>query len=215
MVRRGGDAIVRAMLADLIRRLAGPPAPRPARARGRAARRMAALMVRISRTDGSYSDAERRRIDAMLASATGSPRRRRRGSAAEAEIAEAGAQDTVQFTRLIKEAVPYEERTGVVEALWRVAAADGINADEHGLMRLVANLLGVSDVDSGLARQRALRESPQSAPIGPRAARHPAIGPLPGQARQGRDQGPRGPAGHAARRRRGRPASDRRPGTRG
>ena len=32
----------------------------------------------------------------------------------------------------------------------------GINADEHGLMRLVAGLLGVSDQDSALARQRAL-----------------------------------------------------------
>ena len=30
----------------------------------------------------------------------------------------------MQFTRLIKEAVPYEERAGVIEALWRVAAAD-------------------------------------------------------------------------------------------
>ena len=54
--------------------------------------------------------------------------------------------------------MPYEERSGLVEALWRVAAADGINADEHGLMRLVANLLGVADQDSGLARQRALRD---------------------------------------------------------
>ena len=55
--------------------------------------------------------------------------------------------------------MPYEERIGVVEALWRIAATDGINADEQGLMRLVANLLGVSDQDSGLARQRVLRES--------------------------------------------------------
>ena len=53
--------------------------------------------------------------------------------------------------------MPYDHRASVVEALWRVAAIDGINADEHGLMRLVANLLGVSDVDSGLARQRALK----------------------------------------------------------
>ena len=38
-----------------------------------------------------------------------------------------------------------------------MAVADGgINADEHGLMRLVANLLGVADQDSALARQRAL-----------------------------------------------------------
>ena len=96
-------------------------------------------MVRVSRTDGSYSDAERRRIDAMLAE------RYRLGPAeavrvrVEAEAAEAAAQDTVQFTRLIKAAVPYEERTGVVEALWRVAAADGINADERGLMRLTSS----------------------------------------------------------------------------
>ena len=146
------------MLQDLIRRLAGPPAPQPLRPED-ARTAMAALMVRIARTDGGYSDTERRRIDAMLMQryrldAGGAARVR-----ADAEIAEDGAQDTVQFTRLIKMAVPYEERTGVVEALWRIAVADGINADERGLMRLVADLLGVSDVDSGLARQRALRES--------------------------------------------------------
>jgi uncharacterized tellurite resistance protein B-like protein len=145
------------MLQDLIRRLSGPPAREPLDpADARLA--MAALMVRISRTDGSYSAAERQRIDAMLMAryrldAAAAARVR-----AEAEIAEEGAQDTVQFTRLVKEAVPYEERTGVVETLWRIAADGGINADEHGLMRLVASLLGVSDVDSGLARQRALGE---------------------------------------------------------
>ncbi len=143
------------MLQDLIRRLAAPPTRTPL-APDDARLAMAALMVRICRTDGSYSDAERQRIDAMLKARyrldPGGAARVR----AEAEIAEQGAQDTVQFTRLIKEAVPYEERTGVVEALWRVAADGGINADEHGLMRLVARLLGVSDVDSGLARQRAL-----------------------------------------------------------
>ncbi len=114
-------------------------------------------MVRMARTDGSYSGGARpdRRV---LCGATGWTPRRRAALRAEAEIAEEGAPDTVQFTRVIKEAVPYEERTGVVEALWRVAAADGINADEHGLMRLVSSLLGVSDVDSGLARQQALRD---------------------------------------------------------
>jgi uncharacterized tellurite resistance protein B-like protein len=145
------------MLADLIRRLAGPPhagllAPEDCRLA------LAALMVRISRTDGHYADDERRRIDAMLQA------RYRLGASEaarvrdEAERAEATAQDTVQFTRLIKDAVPYEERTGVIEALWRVAAADGINADEHGFMRLVANLIGVSDQDSAITRQRVLRD---------------------------------------------------------
>ena len=144
------------MLADLLRRLAGPPRddlldPDDARLA------LAALMVRISRTDGSYTWAEQARIDAMLATryglATDAAARVRR----EAELAEAAAQDTVQFTRLIKDAVPYEERIGVVEALWGIAATDGINADAQGFMRLVANLLGVSDQDSALARQRILR----------------------------------------------------------
>lgn len=145
------------MLADLLRRLAAPHSTAPLGAED-ARLALAALMVRISRTDGAYAEAERARIDAMLAEryrlAPADAARVRR----EAETAEAAAQDTVQFTRLIKDAVPYEERIGVVEALWRVAAADGtIGADEHGLMRLVANLLGVADQDSALARQRALR----------------------------------------------------------
>jgi len=144
------------MLADLLRRLSGPPARDPLHPDD-ARLAMAALMVRVSRTDGRYSDAERRRIDAMLGERYGLAPEAAARVRREAELAEEGAQDTVQFTRLIKEAVPYEERTGVVEALWRVAAADdGIGADEHGLMRLVAGLLGVADQDSALARQRVL-----------------------------------------------------------
>jgi uncharacterized tellurite resistance protein B-like protein len=43
----------------------------------------------------------------------------------------------------------------VVEALWDVALADGIrDAQEEALIRLAANLLGVNDRDSALARQR-------------------------------------------------------------
>ena len=145
-----------AMLQDLIRRLAGPPARDPLDPED-ARLAMAALMVRVSRTDGHYAEAEQHRIDAMLAERYGLAPAAAGRVRAEAEIAEAGAQDTVQFTRLIKEAVPYEERTGVVEALWKVAVSDGgVNADEHGLMRLVAGLLGVADQDSALARQRAL-----------------------------------------------------------
>jgi uncharacterized tellurite resistance protein B-like protein len=144
------------MLQDLLRRLAGPPARDPL-APDDARLAMAALMVRVSRTDGHYAEAEQQLIDGMLAERYGLGAADAARVRAEAEIAEEGARDTVQFTRLIKDAVPYEEREGVVEALWKVAAADGINADELGLMRLVASLLGVSDQDSGLARQRVLR----------------------------------------------------------
>ena len=43
----------------------------------------------------------------------------------------------------------------MIEALWGVVLADGVReAEENALLRLVANLLGVNDRDSNLARQR-------------------------------------------------------------
>jgi uncharacterized tellurite resistance protein B-like protein len=39
--------------------------------------------------------------------------------------------------------------------MWRVVLSDGTrDDDEESMMRLVSNLLGISDVDSALARQR-------------------------------------------------------------
>ena len=149
------------MLADLLRRLSAQSEPEqlsPEDAR----RALAALMVRLARSDENYTPEERSRIDRVLGEtyglASGAAVRLR----TEAEADEAEAPDTVQFTRVVKAAVPYEQRESVVEALWRVAAADGINADEHSFLRLVANLVGVSDKDSGLARQRALRGGGES-----------------------------------------------------
>ncbi len=142
------------MIAELIRRLTVPTDASPlSRADSRLA--YAALMVRLARSDDHYSEREQVRIDALLAAHFGLAPPAAVALRREAEIAEEAAPDTVQFTRLIKQAVPYEERAGVIEALWRLAIADGIDADERAFLRLVANLLGVSDQDSGLARQRA------------------------------------------------------------
>jgi uncharacterized tellurite resistance protein B-like protein len=146
------------MLGDLMRRLAGPPdttalPPEDCRLA------LAALMVRLSRADDRYTPAERAKIERVLALRYGLDRGAAAALRTEAELAEAGAADTVRFTRVIKDAVPYEERVAVVEALWRVALADGIEADERGFLRLVANLVGVTDQDSGLARQRVERDA--------------------------------------------------------
>jgi len=147
------------MIADLLRRLSGGPDPTPlAPEDSRLA--LAAVMVRLARSDAQYSAPEMRRIDRVLAERYRLAPADAQALRGEAETAEAGAPDTVQFTRLIKEAVPYDDRVGVIEALWRVAAAEGLNADERGFLRLVANLIGVTDQDSGLARQRVLGESP-------------------------------------------------------
>ena len=117
---------------------------------------MAALMVRVARADHDYAPEEVAVIDALLmhryelnASETAALR-------AEAEELEANAPDTVRFTRLIKSAVPYEDRNAIAESLWRIVLADDQRHHyEDSFLRLVVSLIGVSDRDSGLARQRA------------------------------------------------------------
>ena len=143
------------MFTDLFERLLKGQTEPAAPADSRLA--MAALMVRLARSDGSYSADERRQISRFLIThydidATGVET-----TLSDAEEQERSAPDTVRFTRIVKDAVPYEERTDVVEALWRVAILEGIDANERSFLRLVSNLLGVSDQDSALARQRAER----------------------------------------------------------
>ena len=72
---------------------------------------------------------------------------------------EAEAPDTVRFTRLIKDRIALEDRSGIIAALWEIAYADGNRApEEESLVRLVAGLLGSNDRDSGLIRQRVVTE---------------------------------------------------------
>ena len=69
------------------------------------------------------------------------------------------APDTVRFTRALKDAVPLEDRRGLMAALWSVALADGgREAGEDAVIRLVASLLGITDRDSALARQQVEKE---------------------------------------------------------
>ena len=117
---------------------------------------MAALMVRVARADHDYAAAEVAVIDALLMQRYALNAEECLALRLEAEQVEANAPDTVRFTRLIKDAVPYEDRNAVAETLWRVVLADEQRDDfEDAFLRLVVNLLGVSDRDSSLARQRA------------------------------------------------------------
>ena len=141
------------MFGELFKRLTAPgPAPLTD-ADARIA--LGALLVRIARTDGSYDADEIAQIDAVLMSRYGLDKAAAAGLRAQCETAEAEAPDTVRFTRAIKDAVAYEDRVGVIEALWSVVMADGVrDKAEDALLRMVAPMLGVSDQDSHKARQR-------------------------------------------------------------
>ncbi|WP_339646156.1 TerB family tellurite resistance protein [Jannaschia helgolandensis] len=142
------------MFADLLRRLTAPEPDRLPEPDARLA--LAALMVRVARSDGDYDPAEIARIDRILTKRYGLGPEATANLRAQAEALEQEAPDTVRFTRAIKGAVDLEERSAVIEALWSVVLVDGErDAQEDSLLRLLANLLGINDRDSNIARKRA------------------------------------------------------------
>ena len=145
------------MFADFLRRLTQPE---PAQLPDQDARlALTALLVRVARSDETYDDDERTLIDKIAADRFGLSPFEASALRREAEQLESEAPDTVRFTRAIKDAVPFEARLGVIEALWQVVLADGTRDEaEDALLRMVAPMLGISDVDSAMARQRVTRE---------------------------------------------------------
>ncbi|MBK0398088.1 TerB family tellurite resistance protein [Limibaculum sp. M0105] len=115
----------------------------------------AAVLMRAASADGQVEGTEHAMVAELIA-------RRFGMTLAEAsELAESGAalaeraSDLVSLTRVIKDTVPYEERIGVIEAVWEVIYADGVRCDaEAALVRKLCGLLYVEDRDAGLARQR-------------------------------------------------------------
>jgi uncharacterized tellurite resistance protein B-like protein len=116
---------------------------------------LGALLVRVAKADNTYVFLEIARIDRILGLRYGLNPVEAAKLRATCEAIEHEAPDTVRFTRAIKEAVPYEDRTSVMEALWEIVLADGIrDAEEDAMLRMIAPLLGVEDQDSALIRHR-------------------------------------------------------------
>ncbi len=141
------------MLADLLKRLKGDDtAPLPAEDARIA---VAALLVIAANADHHYADTERDQIERVLAMRYGLSAEAAAKLRAEGEAAEAAAMDLYKFTALIKRFIAYEERTSVLEGMWRVVLADNQRAaDEDALMRRVTDLLGLDWRDAVHARQK-------------------------------------------------------------
>ncbi len=128
-----------------------PPPDRPA-ITGRLA--IAALLVRAARANGDYDPRQKAGIDRVSATRFAVGAWEQVALRREAEALEATIGDTVHLTRRIKDVVALEDRPALLRDLWSVILADGKrHYEEDGLMRLVSNLLGLTDRDSAFARQ--------------------------------------------------------------
>jgi len=116
---------------------------------------IAAVLVMAARADGDYGADESQVVDDVLMSRFGLDAAGAAKLRAEGEDAELESIDIYQFTKAIRTTIPIEDRIAVVEALWKVVLADGArDPHEDTLMRQLVDRLGLSPMDSALARQR-------------------------------------------------------------
>lgn len=121
---------------------------------------LAVLLVRVGRSDNDFSETEKDRINQILMVRYSLSLQDAIALRLQAEDIETEVNDSVQFTRQLKQAVPLEERTGLLEAFWEVVLADEHrDYTEDGYLRLVCKLLGVNDHDSAFARQRVVKKN--------------------------------------------------------
>lgn len=120
---------------------------------------LAALCVRVAKSDNDYAFKEISVIDAELGQHFSLNMTDATKLRAEAEKLEQEAPDTVRFTRAIKEKIAIDKRRAVLEILWKITLADGKReAEEDSLMRLISGLLGLTDIESAKARQKVMKE---------------------------------------------------------
>ena len=100
------------MIADLLRSLLAPAPPRLPEPDARLA--LAALLVRVARTDGLYAAEEVERIEAVLIRRHGLSPFEAAHLRSEAEDLDAAAPDTVRFTRALKAAVDLPDRAALL-----------------------------------------------------------------------------------------------------
>ena len=115
-----------------------------------------ALMIEAANADGSLDKSEKALIIEVIA------RQFELDEAKAAEMMRATVDESAErvelhsLLRRLRDNSDYEERLGVMEMVWMVVLADGkLDHIEAQLMRLLAGLLFVSDVDSGLAAKAA------------------------------------------------------------
>ncbi len=147
------------MIDRLLDILSGRAAPALAKSSKEVEHAVAALLIEAARMDDNFDAAERATIARLLADRFDLTPQAVTALIQAAERAVAQSTQFYSFTREINDRLSGEERAGIIEMMWKVAYSDGhLDPHEDMLLRRIAGLIHVSDLDRGLARKRALRD---------------------------------------------------------
>ena len=117
----------------------------------------AALLVESASIDGLFDQIERRRISNLLEVHFSLSVVETETLIKQAELAVEGTGQLYGFTKIVKDEYGEQDRIKIIEMLWEVAFADGnVDEFERNLIKRVAGLIFVSDVDRGQARKRVM-----------------------------------------------------------
>ena len=120
---------------------------------------LSAIFIRIAKLDGNFDTSERKKIKELLKNRFELDEEGTEKVLDMAAKLEGQSNDNIQFTKIIKENIPYEERFNLLKDSWILVMADGKRTyQEDGFMRLFCSLLGLSDKENALARQFILKK---------------------------------------------------------
>ena len=120
---------------------------------------LTAIFIRIAKLDGNFDSSEREKIKELVKNRFELDREKTESVLDIAAKLEGQSNDNIQFTKIIKERIAYEERFNLLKDSWLLVMADGKRTyEEDGFMRLFCSLLGLSDKDNALARQFILKK---------------------------------------------------------
>ena len=120
---------------------------------------LTAIFIRIAKLDGTFDSSEQKKIKELVKNRFELDEEKTESVLDMAAKLEGQSNDNIQFTKIIKERVAYEERFNLLKDSWVLVMADGKRTyEEDGFMRLFSSLLGLSDKDNALARQFILKK---------------------------------------------------------
>lgn len=118
---------------------------------------LGALLVRIAMADRNYKAAEVGAIDKILAGTFSLKPLEAAKLRATCEALERHAPGTPEFTKILREAVPYGDRLGLAVSMWQVLLADGDhNAIEEETLHQIEAALEIAAEDSADIKSRVL-----------------------------------------------------------